>query len=65
MPAALQYLRKHTEQQGSRGTVKRPPMLKTLRILKVFHGETPPLYTVKHPPFLLFLYGETPPLLSR
>jgi hypothetical protein len=54
MPAALQYLKKHSEQQGSRGTVKRPPLLKTLWILKVFHGETPPLYTVKRPPFLLF-----------
>jgi hypothetical protein len=65
MPAALLYLRKHSEQQGLRGTVKRPPLLKTLWTLKVFHGETPPLYTVKRPPFLLFLYGETPPLLNR
>ena len=54
MPTALQYLRKHSEQQGSRGTVKRPPLLKTLRILKVFHGETPHQCTVKRPPFLLF-----------
>ena len=33
------------------GTVKLPPLLKTLWILKVFHGETPPLYMVKLPPF--------------
>ena len=62
MPAALQYLRKHSEPEAKMRTVKRPPLLKSLRILKVIHGETPPV-DGETPLVLVVLDGETPPPL--